>query len=116
MCRQVKYRLGGALLGAVTTIAIACSASAAENGAVHRVRIERFAFVPSMLTLRPGDTVEWLNSDLVPHTATDRDGQWDTAKLVKDQTFRMTFSAVGIAEYFCAYHPHMRGRIVVTTD
>ena len=36
----------------------------------HTVKIEGMAFVPATLEVSVGDTVEWINEDLVPHTAT----------------------------------------------
>jgi len=116
MRRRARRRLGGALLGAVIATMVASSASAKENSVVHRVTIERFAFNPETLELRPGEAVEWVNGDVVPHTATERTRRWDSSKLARNQTFRITLSTVGVVEYFCAYHPHMRGRLVVTAD
>lgn len=46
--------------------------------AIHRVEIKDFAFEPSRIEVRAGDTVEWINRDFAPHTATaDNDNRWD---------------------------------------
>ena len=37
---------------------------------VHTVQIKGMAFVPATLNVSVGDTIVWVNDDLVPHTAT----------------------------------------------
>lgn len=78
-----------------------------------RVEIRSFRFDPDHLTIRTGDTVEWLNRDLAPHTATEIDGARDTGRIDRGGTGRITFEQAGDFDYFCAFHPHMRGRITV---
>ena len=99
---------GGILLGAA--LALAPAALAAET---HRVVIERFAFVPAELSIRLGDTVEFVNRDLVPHTANDGEGRWDAGTLDRGASARIAFEAAGTFPYVCAFHPNMRARIRV---
>ncbi len=80
---------------------------------VHQVKIEKFRFVPADLTIRQGDSVEWINLDIAPHTATEDNKVWDTGRLNKDQITSVTFSTPGAQSYFCRYHPSMRGQIIV---
>ena len=42
----------------------------AENPATRRVIIEGTAYEPAALTIKRGDTVEWINKDPFPHTVT----------------------------------------------
>lgn len=90
-------------------------AGAAGNPApqVHRVVIQDFAFRPQSLEVHPGDTVEWVNLDLAPHTSSDEAGAWDSGELAKGESYRSTFTATGRFAYLCAFHPMMRGEIVV---
>ena len=83
----------------------------------HLVVIERFAFDPPRLEIRAGDSVEWINRDLAPHSATS-DGTlagdaWDSGTLAKRERFEQRFMEPGTLGYLCAFHPHMRGEIVV---
>lgn len=80
---------------------------------VHQVKIEKFRFVPAELTIRPGDSVEWINLDIAPHTATQDGKLWDTRRLNKNQTAVISFTEPGIQSYICRYHPAMRGQIIV---
>jgi len=104
-----------ALAALAGAIAIQPRAGAADP-TVRRVEIEKFAFVPARLELRPGDVVEWVNMDIAPHTATARDGTWDTEGLVDGQSAAITFRTPGTFPYVCAYHPNMRGEVAVIGD
>ena len=42
---------------------------------MHTVTIEGMRFQPEMLTVERGDTIVWVNKDLVPHTATSKAGE-----------------------------------------
>jgi plastocyanin len=44
--------------------------------------MEKLGFVPTEITAHVGDTIEWVNSDFVAHTATARDVSWDVLILV----------------------------------
>ncbi len=115
MTPWLRRTVGGALAGA--TIAVASclpSAPAQDAPRTHRVVIERFAFVPATITIRPGDAVEWINRDLAPHTATAADQTWDTGRLGRGETGSIVFTAPGRVDYVCAFHPHMAGTIVVS--
>lgn len=100
------------LLGAVATV-IAPSILRAQTGVIHEVRIERFRFVPDRLQVRLGDQVRWTNLDLAPHTATALDFDWDSAELGRNDSFVLQIGEDTAPDYFCAYHPHMTGRLVI---
>ena len=44
----------------------------------HTVTIEGMRFQPEMLTVERGDTIVWVNKDIVPHTATSTSGGFDS--------------------------------------
>lgn len=95
-------------------MAVVVSAAPASSAPAARVDIRAFEFEPEQVTIRAGDSVEWINHDFAPHTATDDAGDWDTGELAKAQTATLRFDTPGTYPYFCAYHPHMRAEIVVT--
>ncbi|MGH6806992.1 MAG: cupredoxin domain-containing protein, partial [Ensifer adhaerens] len=41
-----------------------------------RVTIEKMAFVPAKIEARVGDTIEWVNTDILVHTGTAKGG-WE---------------------------------------
>jgi len=75
------------------------------------VTIEKMAFSPAEITAKPGDTVQWVNKDILAHTTTVKGG-WDVMIPAK-QTASVTISSAGTIEYYCRFHPNMKGRIVV---
>lgn len=79
----------------------------------HVVEIKGFAFVPSELTINAGDTVEFVNADGAPHTATADNKAFDTGRLGKGDAKALRFSKTGSYDYFCEVHPRMRAKIVV---
>ena len=79
----------------------------------HTVVIKKFRFMPDRITVRVGDTVEWINQDLAPHTATADAGDWTTEMLKKGQSNTVTVTADMTGSYFCEFHPKMKGEVKV---
>lgn len=80
----------------------------------HTVEMRGMAFVPESLTVAVGDTLVWINRDIVPHTATaEAPPRWDTGLLSKDQSGRYVPRQPGAFAYLCAFHPTMRGALIV---
>jgi plastocyanin len=83
---------------------------AAVDGA-QRVSIRGMRFEPKHLTVKRGETVEWLNEDGVAHTVTSSAGMsllrapLDSPFLLRGDRFTHTFDAPGRFEYLCL--PHM---------
>ena len=79
----------------------------------HVVEISEFRFSPTELTVRIGDTVEFINRDVVPHTVTELEKNWDSGFLGAEQSWTLKINQQTAAEYFCAYHPSMRGSLKI---
>ncbi|MCJ7473074.1 MAG: cupredoxin family copper-binding protein, partial [Actinobacteria bacterium] len=77
----------------------------------HEVSIEDFAFNPSDLTIKVGDTVTWTNNDGAAHTV--KMDTFESETMPKGDTFSFTFSDAGIYKYICGIHPSMNGKIIV---
>jgi len=77
------------------------------------IQVSKLAFVPSSVTAKVGDTVEWANADFVAHTATATDKSFDV-KLPAGKTGNVTLKRPGEIAYFCRFHPMMKGTIAVT--
>jgi plastocyanin len=74
---------------------------------VHTVLIEGMRFQPEGLTVAGGDTVVWLNRDMVPHTATS-DGHFDSNEIAPGKSWTYTLRDSGEFAYICTYHPLMK--------
>jgi plastocyanin len=83
--------------------------------ATDTVKIENFAFSPSVVTIKAGTTVTWTNNDTDPHTVTSmNDGPIKSPTMSHGDTFRYTFAQAGRFEYLCTIHPFMTATVVVT--
>ena len=80
----------------------------------HLIEIRGMAFQPAELTVLRGDTVVWINRDIVPHTATasGKPG-WDTGTLSQAERGRVILRYAGTVHYVCQLHPTMRGTLIV---
>jgi plastocyanin len=79
----------------------------------HHVDIQGFAFVPARFTVYVGDTIEWTNKDLVPHSATADSKHWDTRMLVNGTSAHIVVTRIGTASFHCLFHPQMKGTVIV---
>jgi plastocyanin len=81
---------------------------------VHTVEIRGMTFHPDTLTVTRGDTIVWVNRDMVPHTATAvTDPPWDTGQLAHGAAGRYVPPRAGITDYLCRFHPTMRATLIV---
>jgi plastocyanin len=78
-----------------------------------QVTIDKLAFAPAEVNAKVGDTVEWVNKDALAHTATASNGDWNVVT-GPNQSGRVVLKKAGAVDYFCKYHPNMKGRVVVT--
>ena len=83
-------------------------------GTEHLILINKFTFQPAVLTIATGETVEWKNAGIVPHTATSLDGKtFDSGTIQTAESRKVTLSKQGTFEYICTLHPNMKGRLIV---
>ena len=88
---------------------------------------DKLRFVPTEITIKAGDTVEWRNIGSIPHTVTadpkrapssrnielpDGAEAFDSGWVMRGQWFRYTFSEPGVYRYVCL--PHERARMLGT--
>ncbi len=96
----------------MTSAAGSAAGAAAAKPAVVRVTIDSLAFGPQTATAKVGDTIEWTNQDVVVHTATASNHAFDLT-LPPGKSVRLVLKKAGAFEYFCRYHPNMRGTLIV---
>lgn len=96
-----------ALLGVV-----ACAPVVAEP-AVHIVVIEGMKFVPDVLEVKPGDTVEWHNKDIVPHNAMADQRGFQSPTISPNGKWQYKVRKKGEYAYLCTLHPVMKAKLIV---
>ena len=79
----------------------------------HTVTIEGMRFLPDVLTVASGDTILWVNKDLVPHTATSTAGGFDSRDIQPDKSWKFTIRKTGAVAYICTFHPTMKAMLRV---
>jgi plastocyanin len=99
------------LLAAAVSGAGSCTAAVEPRPATHTVTMEAVGFKPESLTVKAGDAILWVNKDPFPHTATS--AGFDSREMAPDGTWTFRATTPGEIPYVCAYHPTMKGTIVV---
>jgi plastocyanin len=94
---------------AALTLAMAVSAHAATI----QISMENLVISPAEATAKVGDTVEWINKDILAHTATARNGDFDVA-LPPNKTVTLVLKKAGAIDYYCRFHPNMKAMLTVT--
>ena len=98
---------------AILVGAIAAGCAAPALAASHTVTIEGFAFKPQTLDVKVGDTVAWVNRDILPHTATATANAFDSKTIQPGAKWTWTARTAGQYAYECALHPNMKGVVQV---
>jgi plastocyanin len=97
----------------VFAFALMVSANAASAHAeTIQIVMDKMVFSPTETVASVGDTIEWVNNDILAHTATARNGHWDVA-IAANKTVSLVLKKAGPIDYYCRYHPNMTGRVIV---
>ena len=86
---------------------------ARKGGATETVVIQDYAYSPGNIQVPVGAKVTWTNRDSAPHSATAKDGSWDTGVLAKGESATRTFDRPGTFDYYCSIHPNMEAWLAV---
>jgi plastocyanin len=79
---------------------------------VLHIDIENVTFGQAPKGARVGDVVEWVNKDIVDHTATARDGSFDVI-IPAGMGAHTVLNKAGLIAIYCRYHPNMTGELSV---
>lgn len=94
-------------------LANACNSSEKKpSNTKHIVRIKDMKFQPTELVLNSGDTVVWINEDMVAHDVTGNPGKtWSSGTLAGGESWSMAVSES--EDYYCSLHAVMKGKLKV---
>lgn len=99
----------------LATVAVAVGLPAAAAAPAHHdyvVAMAGMRFGAAPAGLKIGDTILWINRDIVPHSATARDRSFDVTVQPR-QSVRVTLRRAGAIAFYCRFHPAMQGRLAV---
>lgn len=112
----------GMMVGALVGVLAAPSADASgggacpppiTNGSATKSTIKNYCFEPTVLYVKPGDTVTWVNRDPATHTVTGANRAWGSYKNLKvDASVTYRFNRPGVYPYYCVLHVGMVGTVV----
>lgn len=106
-------KFGIVSLGVLLTIMPGCK-SGSTNGEYAKtdtVLISQMKFVPETITINQGDTVLFINKDIVPHNAVQVDSTWYSPTLNNGDSWR--YVPEKSDDYYCSIHLVMKGKIIV---
>ena len=81
------------------------------------IKIIKSTFIPTVLKIKEGDTIRWVNTEELLQTVTSGkaptpDKQFHAAYVKKE--FEVTFDKAGFYDYYCELHQAvMRGVVIV---
>jgi len=78
------------------------------------------SYSPNPIRIEKGQTITWINGDVISHTVTsglDNDENagklFDSKAIIPGATYSLTSDERGTYEYYCFYHPSMVGEVIV---
>lgn len=115
MKRHLRLARTAAVLAAavlfIMVISPAYYADAASKE--HTVEIRNLEYEPNVLSVAPGDTITWINYDIVPHTVTADDESWDSGLIESNGKWQLVVQEDTFTTYFCRYHPNMKSKLEI---
>lgn len=73
----------------------------------HDVVIGEMIFSKKDLVIKSGDSIKWINKDIVPHTVTALDHSFDSKTISPGKSWELTPKNIGRFPYKCDFHPTM---------
>jgi plastocyanin len=97
-----------------------CSSSSNENNVTEKtpeekpapslyvVQIEQMKFLPADISVNVGDTIMWVNNDMVAHDITEEKTKaWTSSLLQPGKSWKLVVTTG--ADYYCSIHQVMKG-------
>jgi len=112
MSRQFSITKKGICFLCVLFVINGCTSAEEVKHKVYTVEIKEMKFQPAELTVQKGDTVVWINRDIVAHDVTEQpDKKWASPPLAMGQSWSLV--ATQNEDYYCSIHVIMKGKLVV---
>ena len=86
--------------------------SVSAQAATIQITMENMVISPANASAKVGDTIEWINKDILVHTATARNGDFDVTMPAK-KTVTSVLEKAGTTDYYCRFHPNMKATLIV---
>ena len=97
----------------IAALALALGATAVPaHAATIQIVMENLVISPAEASARVGDTIELVNKDVLVHTATAKNGDFDVTMPPK-KTVTYVLKKPGTVDYFCRFHPNMKATLKI---
>lgn len=106
-------KFGAALIAMLYFLLVGCNTGTknVEQPKTDTVVIDQMKFIPADITINKGDTVLFINKDIVAHNATEVSNAWASPTLNTGDSWSTVPDKS--ADYFCSIHIVMKGKITV---
>lgn len=105
---------------ALSTILMMTGCSSGEtassaSGTTVQVRVLDMSYDPPVVTIEPGDTVEWVWEASLPHDVVSDESApaQFSSELQTEGSYSQTFDTAGVYAYHCTPHAQMTGEVIV---
>jgi plastocyanin len=71
------------------------------------------SYHPNPILIQMKSNVVWTNNDIVPHSVTAIEGEFDSGIMNAGDVFKHFFDKVNSYDYYCMLHPSMVGKVIV---
>lgn len=92
--------------------AVFLSMAVPVHAATVEITMENLVISPAEISAKVGDTINWINKDVLAHTATARNGDFDVT-LPPKKSATSVLKKAGTIEYYCRYHPNMKATLKI---
>ncbi len=95
----------------VIAILLGSCSSSIQKPKLYTVEIKDMKYVPDDITVNKGDTVLWINRDMMSHDVTEEGNAWTSSVIPADSSWKMEVAEP--SNYYCSIHVVMKGKIRV---
>ena len=88
-------------------VALMLGMSVSAHAATIQITMDNLVIAPAETSAKVGDTLELINKDVLAHTATAKNGDFDVMMPPK-KTVTYVLKKAGTVDYFCRFHPNMK--------
>jgi plastocyanin len=86
--------------------------AAPAHAATIQIVMQNLVISPATTSAKVGDTIEWINKDILAHTATAGNGDFDVM-MPPNKTVTLVLKKAGDVAYYCRFHPNMKAKLTV---
>ena len=97
---------------AALSVVLMLGMSVSAHAATIQITMDNLVIAPAEVSAKVGDTLELINKDVLAHTATAKNGDFDVMMPPK-KTVTYVLKKAGTIDYFCRFHPNMKAVLKV---